>query len=59
MPKNMFIKNISGPSRQRATEMLSLVAYSTEQKFIELSFIGGCKRICVHEHINCNSENGR
>jgi len=57
--KNMFIENISGPSRQRATEMLTLVAYSTEQKIIELSFIGGSERICVQEHINCNSENGR
>jgi len=46
--KNLFIENISGPSKQRATEMLTLVAYSTEQKVIELSFIGGSKKnICT------------
>jgi hypothetical protein len=45
--KYMFIENISGPSRLRATEMLTLVAYSTEEKIIELSYIGGSKRVCV------------
>jgi len=49
--KNIFIENISSPSRQRATAMLTLVAYSKEQKFIELSFKGAPKRICVQEHI--------
>jgi hypothetical protein len=56
----MFIVNISGPSRRRPIMMLTLVAYSKEQKIIELSFRGGSKRICVQEHIKkCNSENGR
>jgi hypothetical protein len=42
--KNIFIENISGPSKPRATEILTLVAYSTEQNVIELSFKGGSKK---------------